>query len=129
MSAKIALHACVCAHATLHLTKEQKESLNDVIKRNMRNNEEDLQCERNEQLSSTERFAALIKNAATKYNKPVVILIDEYDKPLLNSMDNEVLNNDYRATLKAFYSVLKSADRFVRFAFFSALISFSFSRG
>ena len=60
-----------------------KGSLHDVINWNTRNNENDLQCESNEQLSSIERFAVLIKSIATKYNKRVVILIDEYDKPVL----------------------------------------------
>ena len=60
-----------------------KESFRDVIKRNIRNDEDDLQCESNEQLPSIERFAVLIKSIATKYNKCVVILIDEYDKPVL----------------------------------------------
>jgi hypothetical protein len=60
-----------------------KGSLHDVINWNTRNNEDDLQCESNEQLSSIERFAVLIKSIATKYNKRVVILIDEYDKPVL----------------------------------------------
>ena len=71
------------------------------------------------------RFQSLIEKACQKTGKQVVVLIDEYDKPLLNSMDNEVLNNDYRATLKAFYSVLKSADRFVRFAFLTGVTKFS----
>ena len=102
-----------------------KESLHDVINRNMRNNEEDLQCERNEQLSSTERFAALIKNAATKYNKRVVILIDEYDKPILDNITNPEMRNYARDTLKGLYEHIKYNDEYVKFAFLTGVSKFS----
>ena len=102
-----------------------KESLHDVINRNMRNNEEDLQCERNEQLSSTERFAALIKNAATKYNKRVVILIDEYDKPILDNITDSEMRNYARDTLKGLYEHIKYNDEYVKFAFLTGVSKFS----
>ena len=47
--------------------------------------------------------------------KQVVVLIDEYDKPLLQAVLDENLLDEYRKTLKAFYGVLKSADRYLRF--------------
>lgn len=102
-----------------------KESLNDVINRNMRNNEDDLQCERNEQLSSTERFAALIKNASKKYNKPVVILIDEYDKPILDNITDSAMRNYARDTLKGLYEHIKYNDEYVKFAFLTGVTKFS----
>lgn len=102
-----------------------KESLNDVINRNMRNNEEDLQCERNEQLSPTERFAALIKNASKKYNKPVVILIDEYDKPILDNITDPAMRNYARDTLKGLYEHIKYNDEYVKFAFLTGVSKFS----
>lgn len=102
-----------------------KESLHDVINRNMRNNEEDLQCERSEQLSATERFAALIKNAATKYNKRVVILIDEYDKPILDNITNPEMRNYARDTLKGLYEHIKYNDEYVKFAFLTGVSKFS----
>ena len=102
-----------------------KESLHDVINRNMRNNEDDLQCERNEQLSSTERFAALIKNAATKYNKRVVILIDEYDKPILDNITDPAMRSYARDTLKGLYEHIKYNDEYVKFAFLTGVSKFS----
>ena len=102
-----------------------KEGLNDVIMRNMRNNEDDLQCENNEQLSSTERFAALIKNAYIKYNKPVVILIDEYDKPILDNITDPEMRNYARATLKSLYEHIKYNDEYVKFAFLTGVSKFS----
>ena len=72
------------------------------------------------------RFEGLIKRAYEKTGKQVVVLVDEYDKPLLQTMGvNEELNEEYRAVLKAFYSVLKSADRYIRFAFLTGVTKFS----
>ena len=102
-----------------------KESLNDVLKRNMRNNEEDLQCEKNEQLSPTERFTALIKNVYKKYNKPVVILIDEYDKPILDNITDAEMRNYARDMLKGLYEHIKYNDEYVKFAFLTGVSKFS----
>ena len=102
-----------------------KESFGDVINRNMRNNEEDLQCEKNEHLSPTERFAALIKNAAKKYGKRVVILIDEYDKPILDNITAPVMRNYARDTLKGLYEHIKYNDEYVKFAFLTGVSKFS----
>ncbi|MGP1431473.1 MAG: ATP-binding protein [Treponema sp.] len=102
-----------------------KESLGDVINRNMRNNEEDLQCERNEQLSPTERFAALIKNAAKKYHKRVVILIDEYDKPILDNITDPAMRSYARNMLKGLYEHIKYNDEYIKFAFLTGVSKFS----
>ena len=56
------------------------------------------------------RFGGIIRRAATTTGRQVVILIDEYDKPLLQALGNEVLAAEYRSTLKAFYGVVKSCD-------------------
>ncbi len=72
------------------------------------------------------RFEGIIKRAYEKTGKQVVILIDEYDKPLLQTMGvNEELNAEYKAVLKAFYSVLKSNDEYIRFAFLTGVTKFS----
>ena len=70
------------------------------------------------------RFASVIEKAYKKTGLPVVILVDEYDKPLLQAIDNDDLQDAYRATLKAFYSVLKSQDRYIRFAFLTGVTKF-----
>ena len=102
-----------------------EESLNDIIKRNMCNNEEDLRCERNESLSSTERFAALIKNAAIKYNKPVVILIDEYDKPILDNITDVPMRSYARDVLKGLYEHIKYNDEYIQFVFLTGVTKFA----
>ena len=72
------------------------------------------------------RFERLIKAAYQQTGKQVVILVDEYDKPLLQTMGvNEELNEHYRNTLKAFYSVIKTCDQYIRFAFLTGVTKFS----
>ena len=72
------------------------------------------------------RLERLIKAAYQQTGKQVVILADEYDKPLLQTMRvNEELNEHYRNTLKAFYSVIKTCDEYIRFAFLTGVTKFS----
>ncbi|UTC65794.1 ATP-binding protein [Treponema sp. OMZ 788] len=78
-----------------------------------------------EEMSYAKRFSALLKRAYEKTGKQVVVLIDEYDKPLLYSMENQPLNDEYRAVLKSFYSVLKSSDQYIRLAFLTGVTKFS----
>ena len=73
-----------------------------------------------------QRFAGVIQRAYQQTGKQVVILVDEYDKPLLQTMGvNEALNEQYRNELKAFYSVLKTCDEYIRFAFLTGVTKFS----
>ncbi|MGP1576197.1 MAG: AAA family ATPase [Treponema sp.] len=72
------------------------------------------------------RFEKLLKKAYQQTGKQVVILVDEYDKPLLQTMGiNESLNEHYRNELKAFYSVIKTCDEYIRFAFLTGVTKFS----
>ena len=73
----------------------------------------------------SERFKGIIQRAYEKTGQKVVILVDEYDKPLLQAFDNEYLLEDYRATLKAFYGVEKSMGAYIQFAFFTGVTKFS----
>ena len=75
--------------------------------------------------ASEERFAYVIRRASEQTGKGVVVLVDEYDKQLLQAIQNEPLLESYRSTLKAFYGVLKSADRYLRFAFLTGVTKFS----
>ena len=72
------------------------------------------------------RFAGLIRRSYEKTGKQAVILIDEYDKPLLQTMwKDEALNETYRTILKGFFGVIKSADQYLRFAFLTGVTKFS----
>lgn len=70
------------------------------------------------------RFEGVIRRAFEKTGRRVVILVDEYDKPLLQAIGNEELQEEYRATLKAFYGALKSSARYIRFAFLTGVTKF-----
>lgn len=72
-----------------------------------------------------ERFQHVIVNAYKKTGKKVVILVDEYDKPLLQVFENKLLLDDYRKILKAFYGVEKTMDAYIQFAFFTGVTRFS----
>lgn len=71
-----------------------------------------------------ERFFHIIRKTYEKTGERVVILVDEYDKPLLETINNDELQSDFRATLKAFYSVLKTQDRYIKFAFLTGVTKF-----
>ena len=73
----------------------------------------------------SERFKGVIRHAYEKTGQKVVILVDEYDKPLLQTFDNKSLQDDFRATLKAFYGVEKSMGAYIQFAFFTGVTKFS----
>ncbi len=72
-----------------------------------------------------ERFYQVIRRAYEVTGQRVVILIDEYDKPLLQTIGNPELQEVYRSLLKAFYGVMKSADGYIRFAMLTGVTKFS----
>jgi len=71
------------------------------------------------------RFAGIIRRACEQTGKRVVILIDEYDKPLTSTIGNDSLNEKFRNELKAFYGVMKSADAYIRFGILTGVTKFS----
>ncbi len=77
-----------------------------------------------QEVSPHQRFSGLVQRAYEKTGEQVVILVDEYDKPLLQAIGNDELQSAYRATLKAFYSVLKTQDQYIRFAFLTGVTKF-----
>ncbi|MDR0994978.1 MAG: AAA family ATPase, partial [Tannerella sp.] len=75
--------------------------------------------------SPAARLLGLIKRAYEQSGQRVVVLIDEYDKPLLAMLDNPEVNEEMRKILKGFYGVLKTADPYLRFAFLTGVTKFS----
>jgi hypothetical protein len=71
------------------------------------------------------RFKGLIQRAYEKTGRKVVVLIDEYDKPLLGSIEEEKINTNIRNHLKSFYGVLKSADQWLKFVLLTGVTKFS----
>ncbi len=70
-------------------------------------------------------FFNIIQSLHKKFNQKVVILIDEYDKPLIATLENEELQEQYRASLKAFYSVIKSSNDYIHLSFLTGVTKFS----
>ncbi len=70
------------------------------------------------------RFDGVIQRAREKTGQRVVILVDEYDKPMLQAIGNDGLQNAYRETLKPFYGALKSRDGDIRFAMLTGVTKF-----
>ena len=73
------------------------------------------------------RFKGIIQRAYETTQKQVIVLVDEYDKPLLLTLEEgmEDLNNEYRKILKGFFAVLKSSDPYLRFVFVTGVSRFS----
>ena len=71
------------------------------------------------------RFKQLIKAAYEKTGRRVVILIDEYDKPLLLTEEDPDVFEQYQRLLKSFYGNLKSMDSMIHFAFITGVARFS----
>ena len=79
----------------------------------------------NKDLSVPNRFRAVIRKAYEQTGKRVVILVDEYDKPLLETLENENLNQQNRSLLRAFYESLKQCDGAIHFALLTGITKFS----
>jgi hypothetical protein len=75
--------------------------------------------------SISDRFIRLIAALSRRYGERVAIIIDEYDKPLLNTIDTPDIHKEIRSTLKAFYGALKSSDEHLRFVFLTGVTKFS----
>ena len=112
-------------HLDLNAEKyDSPQSLTAILSTRLTRWEETYGKGEDEQTLST-RFSGIIRRAWEKTGMPVVILIDEYDKPLLQTIGNEALNKEFRMTLKSFYGVLKSADQYLRFVFLTGVTKFA----
>ena len=100
------------------------QNLNNVLNSTLSEYEERWEIETKEPEYSL-RFKKIIKVAYEKTGRKVVVLVDEYDKPLISTMDDTELNEAIRQILKGFYGVLKSADDYLRFVFLTGVTKFS----
>lgn len=67
------------------------------------------------------RFDSVIESAVRKTGKKVVILIDEYEKPIVDNIDAPELMERFRRELQGFYSVIKGKDECIRFVFLTGV--------
>jgi len=70
-------------------------------------------------------FMNLILSLYNKYNQRVVILIDEYDKPILDHIEDIETADGNRQVLKSFYGILKSMDPYLEFAMITGVTKFN----
>jgi Predicted AAA-ATPase/PD-(D/E)XK nuclease superfamily len=70
------------------------------------------------------RFEGVIRRAYEATGQRVVILVDEYDKPVLQAIGDDEQQETYRSILKGFYGALKSMDRCIQFAFLTGVTKF-----
>jgi len=102
-----------------------KEKLEKRIIQNLKNNQERLQVQCKEYTQYDICFEELIKQIYEKYNQKVIILIDEYDKAILDVIDNIQQAKINREIIKSLYSMIKGNDAYVKFAFLTGVSKFS----
>ena len=101
------------------------EDLQLNTKRFIRDNQEKLGVRCEAPLEHPTCFAELIKETYKKYNQKVVVLIDEYDKPILDVIEDKEQAKEHREYVKGLYSTLKGVDEYIRFAFLTGVSKFS----
>lgn len=102
---------------------DKDDSLERAIGRNLASYEEVYGTD-GKDFSLPTRFQTLLQKASEKTGQGCVILVDEYDKSLLETEDNPERNKIYRQVFKSFFGVLKGCDKYVRFAFFTGITKF-----
>jgi hypothetical protein len=104
-------------------TVESKEELNNLLIEIL-----DVQAEQYNIILNKEtlsgRFDELLRELNKKFNLGLVVLVDEYDKPLLDNLTKENAE-EIREGLSSFYSVLKDADKYLKFVFLTGVSKFS----
>jgi len=103
-------------------TTELKNSIDERLRYNQERL--GLECE-NSHEDYAVCFSELIRKAYQKYQKKVVILIDEYDKPILDNVDQIEVAKECREILKRLYTQIKENDRYIKFAFLTGVSKFS----
>jgi hypothetical protein len=71
------------------------------------------------------RFTELIKKISMKFDEKVVILIDEYDSPIIRNLKNPELVENYQKILNAFYEAIKESDGYINLCFVTGISKFS----
>ena len=111
-------------HLDLNIGKyDTPESLNQILNDHLTHWEE-LYGSRPSEVSLALRFAGIIQRACEQTGQRTVILVDEYDKPILDALDTP-LEDANREILKAFYSTFKGADEYLRFVLLTGVTKFS----
>ncbi len=101
------------------------EDLEKNLKDTLLENQERLKIECNEKKDMIICFKELIRNLYKKHQQRVVILIDEYDKPILDVIEDINQAKEHREFLKGLYSIIKGSDEYIKFSFLTGVSKFS----
>ena len=103
----------------------EDEALETVLDEHLREWEQIYEIDDKTVFSLDERFRHIIKKANAFTGKRVVILVDEYDKPLLENCGTDERTEHDKALFKGFFSTLKSYDEYIAFSFLTGVTKFS----
>ena len=105
---------------------ESRENLENVLDRHL-SIWENKYGVKEKRVDLEDRFQSLLRYIYETTHQQVIVLVDEYDKPLLLTLEEglEDLNNEYCRILKGFFAVLKSGDPYLRFVFLTGVSRFS----
>lgn len=101
------------------------EGLRNMIYAALRENQKRLGVACDDATNFAVCFKELIQNVFDAYQQGVVILIDEYDKAILDNLDQLNIAFENREIIKSFYSVMKDSDRYIRFVFLTGVSKFT----
>lgn len=112
-------------HLDLNVRKyDDLESLLSILDRHLQVWEKEYGVDKIAALPE-DRFINVIIKAHESTGRQVVILVDEYDKPIVSSLHNETLMKEYREQMASFYGVLKSLDAHIKFGMLTGVSRFS----
>ena len=103
---------------------DSKEKLVKIIESFLNKEAQEKSLELKEEVLSL-RFKELIEKLSKKYQEKVVVLVDEYDKPILDRIEEPEIARENREILKDFYSVLKDTDIYLKLVFLTGVSRFS----
>jgi len=101
------------------------ESLEDTISSMLKSNQKKLGVECDNTLKFGSCFKELIENCYEKYNQKVVVLVDEYDKAILDNLDQMDVARENREIIKSLYTVLKGCEPYLQKVFLTGVSKFS----
>ena len=114
------IHISYSGHSALSTEADLQVKLTELLAEHARHHQLSLRGE-----SVSHQFQFLILDLQEKYNEKVVVLIDEYDKPILDSIEDTARAEKLRDVLKGFYGVLKDLDAYLKFVFLTGVSKFS----
>lgn len=102
----------------------EKDSLEDILSTHLKEWEKIYGCE-DVKAALPVRFQNLLVRAFIQSGRRCVVLVDEYDKPLLETMEDPEKAEHNKAVFKAFFSALKSHDGYLQFVLITGVTKFS----